>query len=34
MVDEFPNAEEAVKFTVHLENVSGVKASLERTTVN
>jgi hypothetical protein len=34
MVAEFPDAEEAVRFTVHLENLTGAKASLERTTIN
>lgn len=34
MVAEFPDADEAVRFTVHLENITGARASLERTPVN
>ena len=34
MIAEFLDAEEAVRFTVHLEDVIAAKASLERTTVN
>ena len=34
MVAEFLDVDEAVRFTVHLENLSGAKASLERTTVD
>ncbi len=34
MVAEFPDADEAVRFTVHLENVTGARASLRTTNVN
>jgi hypothetical protein len=34
MVAEFLDVDEAVRFTVHLENLTGAKASLERTTIN
>ena len=34
MVAEFAEADEAVRFTVHLETVLGVKASLEKASVH